>query len=216
MINVSKSNEPEEVNAEQLAKIKSSVIDFNPFIHWLDDYNNYELQQSEAKCCLVRNAENIYTVISLIERRYKIEFIRLLEERELITLKQAGNLLASQWRSLERIKQKTLCLKYLKHADLKAFDEDNIVENYNSLPDEITIYRGIHGTNNNRAVKTFSWTIDLEKAEWFAKRYITLDETPTVYAAQIRKKHVFAYLKGREEEEILLDYTKLYNVVQIK
>ena len=42
MINVSKSNEPEEVNAEQLAKIKSSVIDFNPFIHWLDDYNNYE------------------------------------------------------------------------------------------------------------------------------------------------------------------------------
>jgi hypothetical protein len=48
--------------------------------------------------------------------------------------------------------------------------------------------------------------LDKNVAKWFANRF---DNNGDVIKATINKKHVFAYIDGRGEKEIVLDYKKL-------
>lgn len=46
----------------------------------------------------------------------------------------------------------------------------NEVAFLNSLPDTVTLYRGVTKINHTR-YKALSWTVDYETAVWFANRY---------------------------------------------
>ena len=74
---------------------------------------------------------------------------------------------------------------------------------FDSLPETITVYRGIQKDATTNAL---SWTLDKNVAKWFANRF---NNHGTVVEATINKKYVFAYLNGRGEKEIVLDYKKL-------
>lgn len=87
-------------------------------------------------------------------------------------------------------------------------------ESFISLPDELTVYRGLGGINIKN-IKALSWTLDINKAKWFAKRFECLDPNIAVYKAKISRKHVFAYINDRNEEEIILDYHKLKDIESI-
>lgn len=69
------------------------------------------------------------------------------------------------------------------------------------LPDEITVWRGSHHSVEN-ASNGMSWTIDYEKAKWFANRY----KRPERFLAEgkVKKEHVLAYFSGRNESEVLI------------
>lgn len=70
-------------------------------------------------------------------------------------------------------------------------------EEFDKLPNEITIYRG--GVDNY----AFSWTLDKEKAKWFAKRF---SKKHKVFEKTINKKHALALFNGRGEKEIVYDF----------
>ena len=74
---------------------------------------------------------------------------------------------------------------------------------FDSLPETITVYRGIQKDATTNAL---SWTLDKNVAKWFANRF---NNNGTVVEATINKKYVFAYLNGRSEKEIVLNYKKL-------
>lgn len=98
-------------------------------------------------------------------------------------------------------------VKLFRGAD-KAFlmDEDE-QRQYQELPEEITVYRGVRGRGSLEAL---SWTLDIEKAEWFAKRW---NKGGRVYSAIVEKKDVLAVFTSRGEAEIVVDYTRLKNIV---
>lgn len=73
----------------------------------------------------------------------------------------------------------------------------------NQLPETITVYRGLQ---RNASPEALSWTLDKNIAEWFANRF---DNNGEVIKATINKKYVFAYIDGRGEKEIVLDYRKV-------
>ena len=87
-----------------------------------------------------------------------------------------------------------------------------------SETNEINIYRG-YGEDPNDSIDRkngLSWTLSYEKAEWFAKRFMTdvgaaLDrelETNTkamIAEAICKKDDVIAYVDGRQEQEIIID-----------
>lgn len=54
-----------------------------------------------------------------------------------------------------------------------------------------------------------SWTTDIEKAEWFAKRW---DKNSKVYSAKVSKDDVLALFSSRGESELVVDYMKLRNI----
>jgi hypothetical protein len=92
----------------------------------------------------------------------------------------------------------------MSDSDRKAFAK---------LPNEIKIFRGYAG----RKWKGISWTLDEEKAVWFAKRFHDVHgETPNVMSGVCRKKDVIAYLNGRKEKEIVIDPDKVSQAEKLK
>jgi hypothetical protein len=71
------------------------------------------------------------------------------------------------------------------------------------LPDSetFTIYRGVSGERRKRRVRSYSWTLDLDRACWFALR-LTLP-APSVYSAAVPRAKILAYYNGRGEQEIV-------------
>lgn len=49
----------------------------------------------------------------------------------------------------------------------------------------------------------FSWTLSLERAEWFAQRYASLGQFAKVTTGLIDRRDVIAYMGSRNEEEIV-------------
>lgn len=72
-----------------------------------------------------------------------------------------------------------------------------------SLPETIMVYRGIQKDATTNAL---SWTLDKNVAEWFANRF---NNNGTVVEVTINKKYVFAYINGRNEKEVVVNYKKL-------
>ena len=51
----------------------------------------------------------------------------------------------------------------------------------------------------------WSWTLDLEKAEWFARRFASMEGSePVLTHGMVAKADVVAYFTRRNEEEILV------------
>jgi hypothetical protein len=74
------------------------------------------------------------------------------------------------------------------------------------LPEEVTIYRGfnyrstIEEPSYDPKHDGISWTLSRKTAQWFADRF---DGGGEVLEKTIKKSEIFAYLKDRQEEEII-------------
>lgn len=98
-------------------------------------------------------------------------------------------------------------VKLFRRAERGVLMDEDEMNQYLALPKEITVYRGIRGRGSLEAL---SWTLDVEKAEWFAKRW---NKGGKVYSATVEKKDVLAVFTSRGESEIVVDYTRLKNIV---
>jgi len=70
-----------------------------------------------------------------------------------------------------------------------------------ALPDEITIYRGIKTPDSPDDPHGMSWTLDRDKAVWFANR---MKSRGVLYTATIKKSKVLAHFLNRGESEIVV------------
>jgi len=75
---------------------------------------------------------------------------------------------------------------------------------YDGLPTMITAYRGCFDENDTMA---YSWTLNRETAEWFARRK-RFHGAPVVAKVKVHKSFVLAYFGSRNESELVLDYTQ--------
>lgn len=99
-------------------------------------------------------------------------------------------------------------VRYFRTADKAKVMEEEEYRAFCALPDEITVYRGV---KPNGKIKALSWTLNKDRAEWFANRF---ESDGCVYRAVIKKEDVLAYFSCRNEEEIVLDYKKLIDVTK--
>lgn len=73
---------------------------------------------------------------------------------------------------------------------------------FEALPDVVEIYRGIrHATYWPRGM---SWTLDEDRALFFASRLPKKGLRFEILTAKIDKKHILAYFNGRREQEIVV------------
>ena len=68
---------------------------------------------------------------------------------------------------------------------------------YFALPDVLTIYRGVHGGHADG----LSWTLDRERAIWFATRW--KQPRPTLFTGTVRKADIIGYFSRRNESEVV-------------
>lgn len=78
-----------------------------------------------------------------------------------------------------------------------------------ALPDQITLYRGVQAQSEEEALDCclsgWSWSLSQDTAAWFARRMCPHDKEAFTARCTIPKSDVIAYLRGRNEEEIIVD-----------
>lgn len=145
----------------------------------------------------------------LINNKQQLPFF-FKETKKYVNKKDFSKFLGDMWTLIEspshapNVTNKQL-VNYFKQADKEYVMNQEELKLYNSLPDEITIYRGVE-ENKKNSTKALSWTLNKDKAKWFATRY---EDKGTMFTAKIKKEDVLAYFNSRKEEEVVIDYDNL-------
>lgn len=152
------------------------------------------IEESDLRgICLMLNKPYILTFISYIES--------MLSDEEL------GMILGTFWTAIENITGDNNVngmeiVKWFKRADKKSLMNEEELLVYESLPEEVTVYRGVTSYNRKKE-KALSWTLDYEKAVWFANRFST--GTGEVWTMIVPKKRILCYFDGCSEQEAIVD-----------
>jgi hypothetical protein len=79
--------------------------------------------------------------------------------------------------------------------------------------DQFTLYRGVAGTGRHRRPSGISWTDDLDRAAWFAKRFPHLAD-PAIYTTTAKPEDIYWFDDGRTERDFVL-YTRKFKRVPL-
>ena len=184
---------------------------FRPIDITLNNENLQRWQNSVNQ--VIDETENPYHIYMLLNPPYALTFLKLASPY--LSRKDFSEILASAWINCEaphndpELNKADLVFMF-KSADPKALMEDDEYEQLQELDDTLTVYRGVTSYNADN-IKALSWTLNKEKAEWFAHRF---NDDGTVYEAQIDKKHIFAIFNGRNESEVILDPQYLTDITE--
>ena len=158
-------------------------------------------------------------VLFLIEKPYRLDWlnenIELFEDNP----KQFYELLKDAYVDTEfplsgLDKDEIQNLFYYYGNPLLMMDKDE-KKFYKKLPKELIIYRGIKIKQNEKVNKDnigFSFSLDKDRAEWFAKRLLLANDTAYLITAKIEKEKILSVFLNRGEEEVLVDPDFLYDV----
>ena len=186
---------------------------FRPIDITLNEENLKRWRESVSQ--IIDETENPYHIYMLLNPPYALTFLKLASPY--LSRKDFSEILASAWINCEaphndpELNKADLVFMF-KSADPKALMEDDEYEQLQELDDTLTVYRGVTSYNADN-VKALSWTLNKEKAEWFAHRF---NDDGTVYEAQIDKKHIFAIFNGRNESEVVLDPQYLTDITEVQ
>ena len=172
----------------------------------------YKVREYEA--CLKQGEYE--EILYLIERPWRVKWVY--ENRELIKTKLGVEafyeIVSEAYNDTEnacQLKNEALELFYYGNQPQLMMDSDEH-EEFQKLPNELKVYRGVclNQSDDEFDFVGSSWTLDYEKAKWFAERRgFRENEYPLVYSLTVNKEDVLSYFTRRDEDEILVDYTKI-------
>lgn len=133
------------------------------------------------------------------ERPYRMMLLERLYDRGVISQSELAEVLLDIWVDTEapEVNQEIPIMLFRE----VGFITDN-PERWDELPDEITVYRGVDGDFERTATGP-SWTLDLRVAKFFAYRF---NQDGGVYSYTCDKDEALAFITGRDEAEIILDF----------
>lgn len=152
---------------------------------------------------------DIHTIFFRITEPYKLTFFKYVNDY--LSLKDFSESLIECYTQMEFTSDNTNVskaelLSWFKKADKTYMMDEEEIEKYNSLPEQVPIYRGV---GDPKYKMEFSWTLSYKKAEWFATRFQS--DTPIVYKCLINKDDILTYTNARGESEVIVNATNLVN-----
>lgn len=173
-----------------------------------DDYDCAIAQREE----MFKNCDSVLDVYMMIRKSYRLTFLKFVEQD--LSREDMSKLLADAWTTSENPNQDvnvslTLATKWFKKADKHVLMDEEDYKVYESLPGVFKVYRGVSVSRNPHGM---SWTVNKEKAVWFANRFNTADESGYVQAATAHKEDVLAYFNTMGEDEIVINTKSLYDI----
>lgn len=170
------------------------------FVNLLEDENALSRWRDIMKN-KIEECEYPHQLYILLNKPYRLAFLKY--TAEYMSQDDLSEILADVRTSTEspnldpNLNKRKLVSLFISSNPYMLMTEEKL-EVFNSL-DEITIYRGVTSYNADNE-KALSWTLDYDKAEWFAKRFARI-----VYEAQIEEAHILAYFNRKNESEIIVD-----------
>lgn len=164
--------------------------------------DNLEEQRNKVYGKMMQRLEktpDIMTLMMFIQSPYRIQLLLSLEEY--MTRKQFSIQVISIWTHTEfphQNGQKTMVSMFDK-TERRYLMTESDRQAYDSLPDLVVVYRGLQRGAIKRGL---SWTVNLRMAGWFADRF---DRKGDILVATIPKDRIYAFVSGRNEDEIILN-----------
>jgi hypothetical protein len=174
-------------------------------IHHHDAMNHMVNQQLAYKREAIGKAmenKQWHSFVFLHERAYRVDGFKQIAKH--MSDEQYWDLLSNIWRDSENIRERPKVWERLLRSNRPGrehmMDEEER-EQLAAMDDTIEVFQG----HTDERDDGWSWTIQLETAQWFAYRFADFEHaTPVVSYGVVDKDNVVAYLTGRNEAEILV------------
>lgn len=146
---------------------------------------------------------DLISLFYMMNKPYILTFLDFVEKD--LSAEDLGLLLGTCWQLIEQISlDKAVTgeriVNMFKRAAKNTLMDERERAIYDSLPEYVTVYRGV--TNyNKRKKRALSWTTKREIAEWFANRFNT--GTGEIWTLTVPKDRILCAFEGRESEVIV-------------
>lgn len=185
--------------------LKHPLVFHVPYHSRLAGLANRQLRGKREALASAKAEENWHSYVFLHERAYRAEALLEVVEGYDLTPEQRGEVVRTAWLDTENAWQ-----AYEEWAEVFADEEtrphlmdDDERASLAAMDDPLTVYRGCVQDQNEEG---FSWTLDVERARWFARRLGTArGGAGCVIVGKVAKADVVAFLTGRGEEEVVVD-----------
>lgn len=192
--------QPYLVDGKHWKALKHPLIFDVPYFEEKNALTNYQYRMKKEQLNKAIEDKEYSLVTALYERPYRVNAFREVESK--LSDREYWETLSWLWSDSENIWQNLgLWKKFLRSSrkEREFFMDEEEREFLAKLPEQVTVYRGYeHGKNLNG----LSYTLDKARAEWFAKRYTKTNGR--VRERVVFKKDIFAYLNGRNEQEVII------------
>lgn len=164
----------------------------------------------------IEKSDNVYQILNYIRPVYHLAYLQFI--KPFLNKRTFDKLLAYMWVNSENPNQDAnvdipTFIQWFRAANKRTLMEKREFEYFCSLPDEVSVYRGV--AVGREEVKGLSWTCNYDTAEWFSKRFDTEDQKGYILKGTVKKEDIFAYFDSRNEDEICCDSSRVTNIVRI-
>jgi len=200
---IERQNEPLHPDLVPYYEEDSFAMLRHPLIYQVPFFSGGQANyQYEVKKKLVKEAlddKKYKSYVWLHERPYRLQAFG--DIQEFLSNQEYWSLLASIWTDTENAWAHLDLWREFFSSDranrewLMDWDEQMA---YEGLGETVTVYRGYQPGLNKDGI---SWTVNREKAEWFATRF---GKKGKVLEKQVSKRDIIAVFTGRNEYEVVI------------
>ena len=174
------------------------IMDEDGNIELLDIYNdnkNCEKAINYVEANILPSVTDIFSALMIIRKPYRLSFLKYC--KDFLSKEDFSVALGDVWCTVESASfDKNVSLnelvRWFKKCDKNKLMNKEELSYLDSLPDEVSVYRGIGGNGSNKGL---SWTDNYDLAVWFAKRWNT--KNGYVIKGKVKKADILAYFSGR-------------------
>lgn len=175
-----------------------------PYSEQMNNYYNKQLEMKKTATAEALRDGDLSRYVFMHERPYRLDAFTEFVASRIVTDKNYWEMLSSVWVDSENIWQHMEQWRMLLGSfrpGKRFFMSKDERQALQQMPSRFPVYRGcVRGQNEDG----LSWTLDRTRAVWFSKRLNHDGDAPCVREKIVRKKDVFAYLNGRNEDEIIV------------
>ena len=192
----------------------TSTISYDPETNtYLDLRKEADVAKFRNKLDELVNSGDLSRIYILIQSAYKMAWFKFV--CPYLSEKDYGEYLKDSWITEENPNQDINIsieesLDLFRAANKKHLMSDGEREDYNILPNLVTIYRGV-GVGRERL--GLSWTDNSAVAEWYQKRFNKGAQRGYVLKAKVNKKDILAYFE--HDNELVVDVHKIEDLEEI-
>lgn len=170
-------------------------------------YVNYVYRQNQERLNEYRQKKDFSGAVGCYEKPFLLD--GFVEEMHYADDKSYWTTLRSTWTACEfpsTNRELFLTLFNSPRPCREYLMDDGERKALKKLPDRLEIFRGFAGSRG----KGLSWTLDRDKAEWFARRFhVVHGKPPMLLEGTCKKSDAFAYFMSRNESEIVVEPGKV-------
>ena len=162
----------------------------------------------------IRSTDELTSIYTMFEKTYRLALLKYTESY--LSADDLSKVLRFIWCTTEfpngdpNLSKAKLCKLFSECVPSELMTPDEL-QAYEQFPDIVHVYRGVR-TGLERDAHSLSWTINPQKAAWFAHRFNTAEKQGIVFEADSSKSDILAYFDIGGEDEVVVRPSKLQNI----